>query len=74
MKIKLSPSKKNYMKGRGIYEYIRGHMPIPKRLLVQLELYFGEDFKAEITEDSCKIALTYVFFKKPKEKSETSTA
>ena len=61
------------MKGREVYEYIRGHMPIPKKLLVQLEFYFGEDFHAEITEDNCKIALSYIFFKKPQNKSKSSS-
>jgi hypothetical protein len=64
VRIKLSPSKKRYLKGKHLYGYIRGHLPIPKEILTRLEPYFKEDFQAEITEDSVKIAVTYTFFKK----------
>lgn len=64
VRIKLSPSKKRYLKGKHLYDYTRGHMPIPKGILTRLEPYFKEDFQAEITEDSVKIAVTYTFFKK----------
>ena len=64
VKIKLSPSKKRYMNSKHIYDYIRGHLPIPKKLLIRLEPYFKEDFQPDIFEDSIKIALTYTFFKK----------
>jgi hypothetical protein len=62
--IKLSPSKKRYLKGKHLYGYIRGHLPIPKKILTKLEPYFEEDFQAEITEDNLKIAVTYTFVKK----------
>jgi hypothetical protein len=63
VRIKLSPSKKRYLKGKNFYDYIRGHLPIPKRILTKLEPYFKEDFQAEMTEDNTKIAVTYTFLK-----------
>ena len=63
VKIKLSSSKKRYLKGKNIYGYIRGHLPIPKRILTRLEPYFKEDFQAEIVEDKNEIAVTYTFLK-----------
>jgi hypothetical protein len=64
VRIKLSPSKKRYLRGKHLYGYIRGHLPIPKDILTRLEPYFKEDFQAEIIEDSVKIVVTYTFFKK----------
>jgi hypothetical protein len=64
VKIKLSPSKKKYLKGKHIYDYIRAHLPVPHKLLKKLEPYFKEDFQANITEDNNKIALTYTYFKR----------
>jgi hypothetical protein len=64
VRIKLSPSRKRYMEGKHLYDYIRGHLPIPKEILGRLEPYFKEDFQPEITEDNVKIAVTYTFFKK----------
>jgi hypothetical protein len=64
VKIKLSPSKKRYLNGKHIYDYVRGHLPIPKKFLIRLKPYLEEDFQADMSEDSTKIALTYTFFKK----------
>ena len=64
VRIKLSPSKKQYLKGKNFYDYIRGHLPIPKKILTKLEPYFKEDFQAEMIEDRIKIAVTYTFFKR----------
>jgi len=64
VKIKLSPSRKRYMRGKYVYDYIRAHLPIPKRILQRLEPYFKEDFQAELAEDCDKIAVTYTFFKR----------
>lgn len=63
VRIKLSPSKKRYLKGKNSYDYIRGHLPIPKKILTKLEPYIKEDFQAEMTEDNTKIAVTYTFLK-----------
>jgi hypothetical protein len=67
VKIKLSPSKKRYLKGKHIYDYIRAHLPVPHKFLKKLEPYLTEDFKADMAEDDAKIAITYTYFKKPKE-------
>jgi|GEM_PF-2410054 len=64
VRIKLSPSRKRYLRGKNIYAYIRGHLPIPKKILTKLEPYFEEDFQAEMIEDSSKVALTYTFWKR----------
>ena len=66
MKIKLSPSKKRYLKDKHIYDYIRAHLTVPQKFFKKLEPYFTEDFQADITEDDAKIALTYTYFKKSK--------
>lgn len=63
VKFKLSPSKKRYLKGKYIYDYIRAHLPVPHKFLEGLEPYFKEDFKADMTEDDAKIALTYTYLK-----------
>ncbi len=52
------------MEGKNIYDYIRGHLPIPKKILTRLEPYFEEDFQAEMVEDSNKVTLTYIFWKR----------
>lgn len=70
VRIKLSPSKKRYLKGKHLYDYIRGHLPIPKKLLTKLEPYFEEDFQADLTEDKTKIALTYTYLKKSPAEAE----
>ena len=31
VRIKLSPSKKRYLKGKKFYDYIRCHLPVPKK-------------------------------------------
>lgn len=51
------------MKGKNIYDYIRGHLPIPQKILTRLEPYFEKDFQAEMVEDGNKIAVIYSFFK-----------
>jgi hypothetical protein len=59
------------MEGKHLYGYIRGHLPIPKKILTKLEPYFREDFQAEMIEDSNQIAVTYTFLKeKTKNKTE----
>jgi hypothetical protein len=63
VRIKLSPSRKRYLRGKNIYHYIRGHLPIPKKILTKLEPYFEEDFQSEMFEDSNKIEVTYRFLK-----------
>jgi hypothetical protein len=64
VRIKLSSSKKQYLKGKNIYDYTRGHMTIPKKILTRLEPYFEESFQTELIEDEEKIALLYTFVKK----------
>lgn len=63
VKMKRSPSKKRYLRKRA-YNYLRLHLPIPRRFFEQLKPYFKEDFQADITEDNTKIALTYTCYKK----------
>lgn len=63
VKIKLSISRKNYLKGKRVYEHTRGHMPIPSKILQKLEDSLMEDFQAELTEDDSKVALTYTYWK-----------
>ena len=58
------------MGGKSFYDYIRGHLPIPMKILKRLEPYFEEDFQPEMFEDSLKVAVTYTFSKeKPKTKT-----
>jgi hypothetical protein len=71
VKIKLSNSKKQYLE-KYLYDYVRGHFPIPRKILTQLEPYFEEDFKAEMVEDKTKIAIIYTFLKKDNLKPETA--
>ena len=70
MRIKLSPSRKRYLKGKNIYDYTRAHLPVPQKYFKRLEPYFKEDFKTDMTEDETKIALTYTYFKNPKNKNK----
>ncbi len=64
VKIKRSPSKKSYLRGKHVYGYIRAHLPVPHRFLERLEPYFKDDFQTDMAEDNSKIALTYTCFKK----------
>jgi hypothetical protein len=64
VRIKLSPSKKKYLKGKNVYDYIRGHLPIPQKIFNRLEPYLKEDFRADMVEDNDKIILTYTLFKR----------
>jgi hypothetical protein len=66
VKIKLSPSKKRYLRGKHVYDYVRAHLPVPHKFLIKLEQYFKEDFEVEINEDNKKVVLTYTYFKKSK--------
>ena len=59
------------MKGKHLYDYLRGHLPIPKKILTKLEPYFKEDFKAEMIEDRNQIAVTYTFLKEKTKPSLT---
>jgi hypothetical protein len=68
VKVKLSPSKKKYLKVKHFYDYLRAHLPIPQRFFDRLEPYFNEDFQAELAEDSNKITLTYTIQKKKNQK------
>ena len=63
VKFKLSPSKKRYLKGKNVYDYLRAHLPVPHKFFQRLEPYFKEDFQADMTEDDAKIALTYTYLK-----------
>ncbi len=73
VKIKLSISKKRYLKGKRVYEHKRGHFPIPSKILQKLEPYLREDFKVEITHKDDRVSLTYTYWKKP-EPSHTNSA
>jgi hypothetical protein len=64
VKIKRSPSKKRYLKGKRVYDYFRLHLPIPSKFFERLEPYFKEDFQADMTEEDSKVTLTYTYFKK----------
>jgi hypothetical protein len=64
VKIKLSTSRKKYLKGKRVYQSTRGHMPIPSKMLQKLEAYLKEDFQAEISVDDTRVALTYTYWKK----------
>ena len=66
VKIKLSPSKKRYLRGKHVYDYVRAHMPVPHKFFKKLEPYFKEDFQVEINEDDKKVVLTCTYFKKSK--------
>lgn len=66
VKIKLSISRKRYLKGKRVYQHRRGHFPVPSKILQKLEPFLKEDFKAEITDDGGKVSLTYTYWKKPK--------
>ncbi|HMK94106.1 MAG TPA: hypothetical protein VK536_01775 [Candidatus Limnocylindrales bacterium] len=66
VKMKRSKSKKRYLRGKSVYNYLRFHFPVPRKFLKKLEPYFKEDFQTELTDDDGKIALTYTFYKKPK--------
>ena len=68
VRIKRSKSKKRYLRGKSVYDYLRYHFPVPRKFLEKLEPYFKEDFQAELTDDDRKIALTYTYHKKPKTK------
>ena len=63
VRIKLSHSRKRYLRGKNIYIYLRGNLSIPKKLLARLEPYFEADFQVDVVEDSKKIAVTYTFLK-----------
>ena len=60
----LSPSRKRYMEGKNIYDYIRGAFANPQKNFNKLEPYFGEDFQANMIEDTDKITLIYTLFKR----------
>jgi hypothetical protein len=66
VKIKRSPSKKQYLRGKQVYEYWRLHFPIPHKFFKKLEPYFKEDFQVEMIDDENKVILSYSFFKNTK--------
>jgi hypothetical protein len=68
VKIKRSLSKKQYLKGKHVYDYLRLHMPIPTRFSERLEPYFKEDFQVDMTDEKTKVTLTYTHTKKPTNK------
>ncbi len=74
VKIKLSISKKRYLKGKRVYEYKRGHFLIPSKILKKLESYLREDFKVETSDKDDRISLTYTYWKKPQPSHTNSPA
>ena len=68
VKMKRSKSKKRYLRGKSVYNYLRYHFPVPRKFLEKLKPYFKEDFQTELTDDNSKIAVTYIYHKKPKAK------
>ena len=72
VKIKLSISRKKYLKGKRVYKHRRGHLPIPSQILQQLKPYLKEDFQPEITDDDRRVALIYTFWKKTKQTPKTA--
>ena len=66
VKIKLSLSRKKYLKGKRVYKHTRGHFPVPSRILEKLTPYLREDFQAEITDNDRGVVVTYSHWKKPK--------
>jgi len=67
VKIKHSTSRKRYLKGKRVYQYMRGHFPIPSTILQKLEPYLKEDFEPEINDNDLAVSLTYTYHKKPKQ-------
>jgi hypothetical protein len=59
VKLKFSPSKKKYLKGKNFYKYLRAHLPVPRRFLNELEPYFKEDFQTDMVNDENEVSLTY---------------
>jgi len=68
VKIKCSPSKKRYLKGKRVYDYFRLHLPIPRKFFEKLKPYFKEEFQADMTDEETKITLTYTHYKKARNK------
>jgi hypothetical protein len=67
VKIKLSISRKRYLRGKRVYRHMRGHFPIPSKILQKLEPYLKEDFKPEINDSEVGVSLTYTYYKKAKQ-------
>jgi hypothetical protein len=74
VKIKLSPSKKRYQRGKHVYEYTRCYLPIPQKLFTRLEPYFKEDFQADLIDEDNKVTVTYTYLKKPKKNKPIKTS
>jgi hypothetical protein len=72
VKIKLSLSRKKYLKGKRVYQHTRGHLPVPSKILQKLKPYLKEDFQAEITDSDRRVALIYTHWKKPQQTSTTA--
>jgi len=72
VKIKLSLSRKKYLKGKRVYQYTRGHLPIPSKILHKLEPYLKEDFNVGTTNDDSKVVLIYTHWKKPQQTPTTA--
>jgi hypothetical protein len=70
VKIKRSPSKKRYLKGKRVYHYFRLHLPIPSKFFERLEPYFKEEFQADMTDEETKVTLTYTHYKKAQNKTK----
>jgi len=70
VKIKRSPSKKRYLRGKRVYDYFRLHFPIPSKFFQRLEPYVKEDFQVDMTDEENKVTLTYTYLKNPKNTSE----
>ncbi len=64
VKFKLSPSKKRYLRGKNVYQYIRLHLPVPHKFYKKLEPYFQEEFLVDTAEENGKVTITYTYIKK----------
>ena len=70
VKIKCSPSKKQYLKGKHVYGYWRLHFPIPHKFFKKLEPYFKEDFQVDMIDDENKVSVAYTYFKNTQTKDK----
>jgi len=72
VKIKLSVSRKKYLKGKRVYQHRRGHLLVPSKILRKLEPYLKEDFQAEITDNDSRVVLIYTHLKKTQQTPTTA--
>ena len=71
VRIKRSHSKKRYLNGKHVYDYLRLHLPVPSRFVQRLKPYLKEDFQTDMTEDDAKIAFTYTYLKNSENNNKT---